>query len=106
MNQKFKDDFLKHRKESFIKNIKEDIERAEWIKTNAKKDIIWNINYTNNEIKRVKASTDMEDEEKNIEITMIQYRFEKNNIEYEAKVYESERLIEFMQKKIEFLSSK
>lgn len=106
MDQKFKDDFIKYRNDFFIKNIKEDIENTIASKKRTEKDVIWNSNYTNNEIKRVKESKDMEEPEKKLEIAMIQYRYQKNNIEYLARIYEADKLIEFMQKKLEVLSSK
>jgi len=106
MNQKLKNDFISYRKDSFIRNLKEDIDNTIASKKRTEKDVIWNSNYTTNEIKRVKERKDMEQQEKDLEIAMIQYRYQKNNIEYKARIYETDNLIEFMQKKVEILSSK
>ena len=94
--------YLQVKKEIFIKQLKDDIDHCKRVNEGNERDITSFTQYTKDQIERLQTYK-MTEGEREQEKTILEYRLEKDRIQRTEDIQKNNKLISFMEKKLQEL---
>ncbi len=94
--------YLQVKKDIFIKQLKDDIDHCKRVNEGNERDIVSFTQYTKDQIERLKTYS-MTPGEREQEKAILEYRLEKDRIQRTEDIQKNNKLIAFMEKKLQEL---